>query len=299
MQNSISKTIFSLDGGATSSKYGIVNNNRLVLNKKGPALFTNLENKVFAKNLISIVKPYSKKYKITHFIFGISGIDTNLEQKRIEKLTHKIVKKYFPDSTIKVMSDIDLVLLGSENKNKIALIAGTGTNCVGWIEGVKYKTGGLGKDLADQGSGYWMSKKAIELAVKSYDKRGKTTSLQTSVVKFYKVKEIPDLKGLFRKNDFDKSDFAALVPTIVKCASNGDEISNKILEYAGLELAMHVIAIYKQTMFENCNIICTGSIFKIEKVKVSFENHLKKHTKQQLINYLKYPTFSYGIKYFS
>jgi len=197
------------------------------------------------------------------------------------------------------MSDIDLVLLAGENKNKIALIAGTGTNCVGWIGGVKYKTGGLGKDLADQGSGYWMSKKAIELAVKSYDRRGKTTSLQTSVVKFYKVKKIPDLKELFRKSDFYKSDFAALVPTIVKCASSGDELSNKILEYAGLELAMHVIAIYKQTMFKNCNIICTGNIFKIEKVKMSFEKHLKKRINQQLINYLKHPTFSYGIKYFS
>jgi|GEM_PF-6948602 len=72
MQNSISKTIFSLDGGATASKYGIVSNNKLVLNKKGPALFTGLENKMFAKNLLSIVKPCSKRYKITHFIFGIS-----------------------------------------------------------------------------------------------------------------------------------------------------------------------------------------------------------------------------------
>lgn len=298
MQDTFSKTIFSLDGGATSSKYGIIVNNKLIKNGIGKPLYTDLENKIFIQNLLEIIKSLKLRYKIDYFIFGISGIDTDKEQKRIEKIIEKIIKKYFPSSNIKVTTDIDLVLLAGSEENKIAVIAGTGTNCVGVINEVRYKSGGLGKDLADQGSGYWIAKKALEMAIKSYDSRGQKTMLESELVKFFKVKEIYDLKNVVASPNFSKTDFASVVPLVNKCAKKNDAVSIKILEYAGVEIALHVISICRQSNSKNAKIYAAGSIFKIEIVRDSFEKNISNYISTTSLTYLRQPTFAYGVKAF-
>jgi len=130
---------------------------------------------------------------------------------------------------------LDAAFRGGEG---ILLIAGTGSNIAGRAaDGTMYRAGGWGPAIGDEGSGFWIGQEALRAGFWSRD-RNIPTMLLDEIAGFWEVDSIGEI--VERANLRPGPDFAALTPVVVKCAEEGDDLANAVLERAGEELAEQV-----------------------------------------------------------
>ena len=134
----------------------------------------------------------------------------------------------------------------------MVLISGTGSVAMGWKD--KRTIGASGWDwfLGDDGSGFWLGRKALRAVCRQFDGRGKKTLLSNLIFKQWKIKEKAQL--IQRVYHGHKGDFVEqiplLSPLIDKAAQRRDEIAKDILVEGGKELALAVIQVVKKLNFE-------------------------------------------------
>ena len=141
----------------------------------------------------------------------------------------------------------DLVLCGDEEialegafegGPGILIIAGTGSNVMGRAaDGTRYRAGGWGPALGDEGSGYWIGSEALRAGFWAKD-RGVATTLLEEIGEFWGTKSLGEI--VEKANERPGPDFAALAPVVTKCAESGDDLAVAVLERAGDELADQV-----------------------------------------------------------
>ena len=100
-----------------------------------------------------------------------------------------------------------------------------------------YRAGGWGPALGDEGSGYWIGQEALRAGFWARD-RNIPTILLDEIGAFWEVDSIGEI--VERANMRPGPDFAALTPVVVRCAEQGDDLANAVLERAGEELAEQV-----------------------------------------------------------
>lgn len=71
--------------------------------------------------------------------------------------------------TVVIVNDVALVLAAAGLADGIAVVAGTGSNCVGRYAGRERGAGGRGYLLGDEGSGYWLVKEAVREVLRRDD----------------------------------------------------------------------------------------------------------------------------------
>jgi glucosamine kinase len=127
---------------------------------------------------------------------------------------------------------------GFKGGEGILLIAGTGSNMIGrTADGTLYYAGGWGPAIGDEGSGYWIGLEALRAGFWARD-RDVPTMLLVEIGEFWKTESIGEI--VEKANERPGPDFASLTPIVVKCAEQGDELANAVLERAGQELAEQV-----------------------------------------------------------
>lgn len=199
----------------------------------------------------------------------------------------------------KIVNDIELVLNNTNKEgNKIALIAGTGSNCYGINDKTKAtaKSGGLEYVLSDQGSGYWIGLQALRKVIKSYDRRGEKTVLEKYIFDRYKIHNTVELKQIIYTKEFSKNRYAEITLDVVKCAiQEKDTIARNILKKASHELFLHVRGVATNLKLEDFSVIASGSIFKIKYVKEHVEKELLFYYDNVNIEYPSRPSFYGGL----
>ena len=214
----------------------------------------------------------SKNINFTSSCFGFAG-NNNIVGKDPE-IYRKIVfneklSNYLNSERTVICNDTRIGLeAGSKNKNKMILIAGTGSNCFGINEDGK-QAGATGWDyiLADEGSGYQVGLKALRAIIKAHDGRGRKTLLSKTILKEIKLKNILDLTEWVYKVPFSKAKIGVLAKTVCMTAGMGDEVSIDILTQEAEEAVTSVITVAYKLGFENKNfdLILVGGLFKCEK----------------------------------
>src|SRR5207302_10319821 len=143
----------------------------------------------------------------------------------------------------------------------VLVIAGTGSNVLGINErGESGRAGGWGPMISDEGSGFWIGRKAVAYAMRAYD--GKHSSgLLDAVMKAWDLKTIEELVSTANSNP--PPDFSSLLPAVVRCANSGDKSACEILISAGNELAQLTgIVIGKLwPKFSKIAVAVTGGVF--------------------------------------
>ncbi|PIR43239.1 hypothetical protein COV24_03755 [candidate division WWE3 bacterium CG10_big_fil_rev_8_21_14_0_10_32_10] len=282
MLNVKNKYLLSIDGGSSTVKAGVINIETGEIQKEisanNPLNYNTIRNKKF-NTLRIILTEAGKEHKINSMIMGVSGIDNNIEKRIAIKTINNYLKKNTKYKKIKlvVVNDIDLVIENIDREdNKIAIIAGTGSNCFGVNKkGDTAKSGGLGELLTDQGSGYYIGLEALKETVKSYDGRSKKTELESRVLRYFRIYDVKDLKNKVNKKDFTKKDIARLTLEVVKCYIEKKDFTCKnILKNASYELFLHINAVANKLNMNNFVIIESGSIFKIPYLKKNFEKYV-------------------------
>lgn len=202
--------------------------------------------------------------------FGFAGNDAGEDFKVYREIVfNKMLEKHLnPGKTI-ICNDTRIgIEAGSDSKNKIIIIAGTGSNCFGVNEKGEH-AGASGWDyiLADEGSGYGVGLRALKAVMRAYDGRGGETMLSQTIIKELKLKEALDLTGWAYKGPFSKAKISALAEIVCITAGMGDRKSINILEEEAEEAAITVSTVAKKLKLENksFDLIFVGGLFKCEK----------------------------------
>lgn len=249
------KYFIGIDGGGTNSRLLAVDlHGNVVGHTRGRS--TNLESNsvtTVMTNLNTLIdsfhsQHFTKLEDCAGVCFGTAGVDTKATLLTVEELLKKTPFK----CPMKVVNDALIALYANTMGNPgLMLIAGTGSIGYGVnAHGQEKRVGGYGYIVGDEGSAYWVVKKAIAAALHAYDGTGPDTRLIgdfTRALAFTEFEEIIDF--VYRRN---KADLARLSYVVTSAQEEGDSVASGIMEsalaYLGLTVDTLINALGKEPM---------------------------------------------------
>ncbi|SNX74072.1 N-acetylglucosamine kinase-like BadF-type ATPase [Bacillus oleivorans] len=125
-----------------------------------------------------------------------------------------------------------------QGQDGILVIAGTGSIALGRCNGMEWRTGGWGYLLGDEGSGYWVSIKAIQYALHQLEMSQNNDGLTNALLQRINGQSISDIKNFVYSSA--RQEIAGLSKLISEEANRNSEAALSILRRAGVELALLV-----------------------------------------------------------
>jgi N-acetylglucosamine kinase-like BadF-type ATPase len=246
--------VIGVDAGGTKTVAVLadLNGTRIRTVKTGPANPRNVGLEVAISNISEAILKATRRLKnarINSIVVGIPAVEEEYKFKKKlfkkELFKNKKVEKILNKGKIEFISDqIIAFRSGTDEKDGVILIAGTGSVCRGWKDKKDIKTSGWGW-LGDEGSGFWIGQQAFQAVFKDLDKRGSKTKLTKLFFKKWKTKTKEDLACKIYGMDVIRT--VSLISKITEeAALAGDKIARDILKRAGQELAISAIAVIKQ-----------------------------------------------------
>lgn len=271
--------ILGVDGGGTKTVIRIANINGTTIseyitgagNHKKVAI--ELAQKNISEGILSAIKQTGINKENIIFsssCFGLSGLDSSRDEQVYKKMImNSGISKYLDLGKTLICNDSRIGLAaGSDSKNGIMIICGTGSNCFGINEeGLEAKANGWDYVLGDEGSAYNISIKALRAVTKAYDGRGRKTLLSKTILNELKLDSIYDLVDWCYNNPFSCERFAALTKTVCSSAELGDKISIKLLKDEAKEALISISVVAKKLKLTSrqFDIVYVGSVFRCEK----------------------------------
>jgi len=298
--------ILGVDGGATKTCAVIadVEGNWLAESYAGSSNFKSVGIENAGKNIIKAILDVVKSLNLQNknsLVFksaclGLSGNDLAGDAKIYRSIIfNKEIKKFFNKDKTIICNDTKIGLAaGSDGKNAVMIICGTGSNCFGINEeNEEAKANGWDYILGDQGSGYEIGLKALKALMKAYDGRGESTLLSRTIFEDLKVGSIPELLDWAYSDSYFKYKVSVLASTVCRSAESGDIISKKILYEEAAEAFISVDAVVKKLNLarKEFDLIFVGSVFKCEKYfkNILMDKLKKSFSKINLITLSKKP----------
>lgn len=258
-----------VDGGGTKTTFTLINEigeivysttkgtchfNQIGFEKLEILLREGLNEIVYQANI--------KEEEIKHSFLGLAGYGKVEEAKpKIENT----VKKAFDKLAYTVDSDIRVAIAGAlKGRDGINIIAGTGSIGLS-INGDKVnRCGGWGASIGDEGSAFWIGKKAIQAFSKECDGRLRKGALYDMFIKELKLED--ENKIITFLNDEIKNDRGEIAKLAYLCslaALKGDENAINIFKEAGEELAeIAKVLLRNFSKDEEVLLSYTGGVFK-------------------------------------
>jgi N-acetylglucosamine kinase-like BadF-type ATPase len=273
--------VIGVDGGGTKT-IGVLADFKGKILKKIEIGSTN-PNKIGFKravfNLKKLISRISENKKIKVAYLGLAGGLERDEEKK-EKIKREIQKFFnFP---IIVDGDQKIAFrAGTNEKDGIVVIAGTGAIAMGWKGKKVAISGGWDWLIGDQGSAFWVGKKVLEEIGKILDGRRKDFELRKFIFKKLKIKKEIDLYKNFYCEDF-VTRIASISKFVDEFSKKGDRFSKEILIEAAKEVSKMAISVIKKLNFEREEfpVVFTGGMFKSKIFRGKVEREIKKTAKK-------------------
>jgi N-acetylglucosamine kinase-like BadF-type ATPase len=129
----------------------------------------------------------------------------------------------------------------------IALIVGTGSAAIGCGTDHEQKVvGGWGYHFGDEGSAYWIGRRALEAVARAADGRGASTQLTPAMLARLQVDEPRAMLGALESAGNVRGAIAGLADIVEEAARSGDATALRIVESAADELAAMIKALAEQ-----------------------------------------------------
>jgi N-acetylglucosamine kinase-like BadF-type ATPase len=168
-------------------------------------------------------------------ILSIAGAANELMTQRFVAWAHvaKLAQQ------IAIVSDVLPVLAaGTPNCCGIALISGTGSVAFGRsADGKATLCGGWGYLLGDEGSGYAISRAALQHALRNLEAKTTLEPLSAALLGELKASTVTELTRNVYSSQDTRRTIAALAPLVIKLADAGEAIAQEILDAAAIDLA--------------------------------------------------------------
>ena len=147
----------------------------------------------------------------------------------------------------------------------VVVLAGTGAMAFGMSnKGETRRAGGWGNVLADEGSAYYMGRRALAAACRAYDGRGHGTALVSKLTEHFGLDHFTDIVRKIYREEASPQKIASLAPLVSQLAEAGDRVAAEILKDAAEELALAACAVIKGLKMEDeeFQVAASGSVFK-------------------------------------
>lgn len=280
-----SPLFLGLDGGGTKTKAVLIDEKRKVFGNgfSGGSNANILGFKKAIDNLKIAVNQSLRNHIISDvasICFAIAGINTANDKSAWEKEIKKDQTLSKIPKLILINDSLAALRAGTNDKNAIVIIAGTGSNCYGRNEnGHEARSGGLDWILSDEGSAYAIGLEILHRTVQALDGRGTKTILTNLLFEKLKIKNLDQLHQMVYQKPWNKSDIASIAPLAQIAADKGDQIAKSIVIKTASDLAEMVKAVAtKLNLKENTYpIVYTGSVFKVQKTLFKeFQDQVRK-----------------------
>ena len=261
------KYLIGFDCGATKTECALtdINGNILYTTTGGAANFlvtgTDGTSRIILSLLNDCIKKLNTDYsEIENIVIGAAGAG---RKKDAEKLESSLLEIFSADEikikSLKVVSDAQIALQGAfPNEVGFILIAGTGSIIYGKDEkGNIYRTGGFGRLLGDEGSGFSIGKKGLQAAAKYFDGRGEETLIIKLIEEKYSIRTTDELIAKVYNENFD---IASVAEVVIIAAKKEDQIAHHILLEESEELIHHLSTMMKKMNTIDLSVSFAGSL---------------------------------------
>lgn len=182
--------------------------------------------------------------QIASTCIGIAGLRLPGSREWIQSLLQSLV-----GGAVAVCGDEEIALDAAFRGGPgVLVVAGTGSNIVGRThgsDGVRrlFNVGGWGPGIGDEGSGYWIGRRAINAAFRAYD-RSEPTLLLDGIMRQWGASSLDEVVGI--ANERPGPDFSLLTPLTLAAAAQGDAVAVRVLTEAGQLLAGDALVAYRR-----------------------------------------------------
>lgn len=141
--------------------------------------------------------------------------------------------------TVVVTHDAEIALWGAFGSGAgIIVIAGTGAIAYGRsADGQEVRAGGWGREIDDEGGGWWLGREAMRAVMRAWDGRGPETMLAGLVLEATGCTRPPDLVDWVRQAARTPRDIAELALAVDEAARQGDAVAQGLVRAAARALA--------------------------------------------------------------
>jgi len=284
-----------IDGGGTKTKCVLADDNlKIISSAEGKAsnpLAVSFDNS--ANILIKLIKQVLSKKKSAKdisIVAGIAGCGREAHAQHLKVFLENELKKHGINfESLKIVSDAEIAFEGAlGGKSGALLIAGTGSILFGKDKnGNLFRTGGYGKIIGDEGSGFSIGRKGLNAVAKYLDGRGEKTILTEYLMKEFAINNRDDLITSVYSKEFDIPNTTRFV---INSADKGDKICRQIINEEIEELILHIKAFQKEIDEKEFPLALSGGLLTNKNFySQEFKEKVAKQLKGIKIKRAKYP----------
>lgn len=166
---------------------------------------------------------------------GMAGVDREEDGRTIREIMRRLG---YRSNTLIVNDALIALVAGAGASPGLVVISGTGSIAFGVSNrGLAARAGGWGPTLGDEGSGYWIGRRALEAVTRDADGRGPRTELTQLVLDHFQLPRPQALVSEIYHQPQGRRAIAALAPLVDGARADGDLVAAEIMIEAADELA--------------------------------------------------------------
>jgi N-acetylglucosamine kinase-like BadF-type ATPase len=266
----MAKYVIGVDGGGTKTHYALFDSHGKFINfiQGGPGNhevypdgYKGVSKEITGSIFKLLQQSRLKPEDIGYSIFGLAGVDTKKQQKKLSRIICGIGIRNF-----KAFNDAFLgIKAGSDKGYGICSINGTGTCCVGidkngdWLQ-----IGGTGWSFGDEAGGGYIGNIVIRKVYDSLYRCGQQTIMKEMLFEKLGINEESDfVDTVYEKVYSNKVKIVELSKLAFYAANQGDEVALELLRHSGREMAKSAIGVIRRLNFfyeEEIDIVIAGSV---------------------------------------
>jgi N-acetylglucosamine kinase-like BadF-type ATPase len=235
--------LIGADVGGSKTAVGISEGGEVLARADGPGAAVRPGRALASASIIAEVvrRALAQAGKLAGDILVVGAAGAGRDPER-DELRKALRAESVADRVI-VTTDIEIALAGAfEHGPGIVVSAGTGSIAVGRDRtGRRYRIGGYGWQMGDEGSGYAIGRAALGAVSRAQDGRSPATALTERVLSAARA---ADFDALVRwAAGASPAEIAALAPQVLDVAARGDPLAQGIADYAARELSQLAICL--------------------------------------------------------
>jgi N-acetylglucosamine kinase-like BadF-type ATPase len=167
---------------------------------------------------------------------GVAGVDRPNDGRVIREIMRRLG---FRTNTVIVNDALIALVAGAGSNPGVVVISGTGSIAYGVShQAVAARAGGWGSTLGDEGSGYWIGRRALEAVARDVDRRGPRTALTALVLQHFSLSRPAELVSEIYHQPQGRRAIADLGSVVDRARADGDLVATEIMSDAADELAL-------------------------------------------------------------
>jgi N-acetylglucosamine kinase-like BadF-type ATPase len=193
---------------------------------------------------------------------GMAGVDREGDGRVIRGIMHRLG---FRSHTLVVNDALIALVAGAGDGAGLVVISGTGSIAFGVSRGgVAARAGGWGPTLGDEGSGYWVGRRALRAVMREADGRGPRTALTPLVLRHFSLPRPEGLVSEIYDQPQGRRIIAALGAVVDAARAGGDPVAADIMTGAADELALAAGSVIARLEMrgEQFPVLLSGGMFK-------------------------------------